>query len=378
MGMGLVGAGGATGGAAAMKALREELLKRALLAQQQKQQEFENSLSLRGADRQDKQLEAQTESNQILRDLQERQFQSASEDRDLARAVTVRETLSPETFIPEDDPSVALFQKAGLSGSLRMAPATEAMGPDFQGPMEMGETPQEAQVGRVRGRLTVPTAKQAEAATDNARQAQQAEAAQRNQEGMLDIRQQLADIAQQRADTPSAGRESLADFEEKEKIKAKYSGSRPSLGAERQTLSYYNRAKQASDDIGGLEEQMAQAGLGSQLQQQYAPNMLQTDTQQTYRQAQRAFTEARLRKESGAAIPVAEYENDAKTYFAQPGDSPKVIEQKRRARAVVLEGLKFASGKAFDEFYGGQEATNAAGKPSAADLIKKYGGGGAR
>lgn len=134
-------------------------------------------------------------------------------------------------------------------------------------------------------------------------------------------------------------------------------------GAERQSLSYYNRAKQATDDISPIEEQIAKSGLGAQLQLQHAPNMLQNQTQQSYRQAQRAFTEARLRKESGAAIPTAEYENDARTYFAQPGDTPQTMEQKRKARGVVLEGLKFSSGKAYNEFYGEAGAT---GKPTSA------------
>jgi hypothetical protein len=82
------------------------------------------------------------------------------------------------------------------------------------------------------------------------------------------------------------------------------------------------------------------------------PNMLQTSEQQAYRQAQRAFTEARLRKESGAAIPESEFINDARTYFAQPGDSPQTIAQKQKARETLLAGMKFASGKAFGEFYG--------------------------
>ena len=184
---------------------------------------------------------------------------------------------------------------------------------------------------------------------------------------------------------PAAARErELGDYEAKKKIDAKYQrapderlvqimgpegkpiwadeseargkpaaqAARAVTGQERQVLSFFNRAKQASDDIGGLEEDMAKSGMGAQLQQQYAPNMFQNEQQQRYRQAQRAFTEARLRKESGAAIPTAEYENDARTYFAQPGDSPEVIRQKRQARQVVLDGLKFASGKAYNEFYG--------------------------
>jgi len=173
----------------------------------------------------------------------------------------------------------------------------------------------------------------------------------------------------------------LAEYEAKKQIDAKYTGARPSLGAERNVLAYYNRAKQASDDISTLEEQIAGQGLLGQLQGQFAPNILQTENQQLYRQAQRAFTEARLRKESGAAIPQGEYDNDARTYFAQPGDSPAVIEQKRQARQVVLEGLKNASGRAYEEFHGepnrpGSPAPAAAptAKPTAAELIKKYGG----
>lgn len=148
----------------------------------------------------------------------------------------------------------------------------------------------------------------------------------------------------------------LKEFEAKEQIKAKYGGSRPSLGAERQSLAYFNRAKQASDDIGNMEDAIAKMGLAGQARLQVAPNILQSESNQRYRQAQRAFTEARLRKESGAAIPQGEYENDARTYFAQPGDGPEVIAQKRRARQTVLDGLKFASGKAYEEFYGAQEA----------------------
>jgi hypothetical protein len=165
--------------------------------------------------------------------------------------------------------------------------------------------------------------------------------------------------------------------------------ARAVTGQERQALSFYNRAKQATDDISGLEESIAKAGLGSQLQLQHAPNMMQTQQQQSYRQAQRAFTEARLRKESGAAIPQGEYENDARTYFAQPGDTPQTIEQKRRARTVVLEGLKFGSGKAYNEFYGddasgvnvpvrdpdGARGAQNDAAARAAELIKKYGGG---
>jgi len=161
------------------------------------------------------------------------------------------------------------------------------------------------------------------------------------------------------------GGDDLATFEAKEQIKAKYGGSKPSLGAERTALGFFNRAQQASADIGDMEEGIAKMGLGGQVGLQVLPNMLQSEGNQRYRQAQRAFTEARLRKESGAAIPTAEYENDARTYFAQPGDGPEVIAQKRQARQVVLDGLKFQSGKAYDEFYGQQAQPQGGTAPQA-------------
>jgi len=128
--------------------------------------------------------------------------------------------------------------------------------------------------------------------------------------------------------------------------------ARAVTGQERTALAFFNRAKEAVDNIAPIEKEVAGSGLAGQAQLKYAPNLLQTEAQQAYSQAQRAFTEARLRKESGAAIPKHEYENDAKTYFAQPGDSASTIEQKRKARQTVLDGLAFGAGKAYEEFYG--------------------------
>lgn len=136
--------------------------------------------------------------------------------------------------------------------------------------------------------------------------------------------------------------------------------SRPPTGAERTNLGFYNRAAKAAEDIASkasendlsLEEKVAKAGALDDFRLQYGSNLIQSPEQQQYRQAQRAFTEARLRKESGAAIPPAEYENDSKTYFAQPGDSKEVMKQKQEARASVLDSLRFSSGKAFEEYFG--------------------------
>jgi hypothetical protein len=131
--------------------------------------------------------------------------------------------------------------------------------------------------------------------------------------------------------------------------------ARGATGQERTALGFFNRANKAIEDITPIEEKVAKYGFAEQRQLGYegpGSNYVKTQEQQAYRQAQRSFTEARLRKESGAAIPPHEYENDSRTYFAQPGDDPATIEQKRNSRAVVLDGLRFGSGKAYDEYYG--------------------------
>jgi hypothetical protein len=151
-------------------------------------------------------------------------------------------------------------------------------------------------------------------------------------------------------------------------------GMKPATPAERQSLAFYNRAQDAVKTLTeapagkpSLEMQIANQSTAGQLRGQFAPNMMQTSEQQAYRQAQRAFTEARLRKESGAAIPESEFVNDARTYFAQPGDSPQTITQKQKARSTLLAGMKFASGKAYGEFYGAGDETAApqASEPAA-------------
>lgn len=163
--------------------------------------------------------------------------------------------------------------------------------------------------------------------------------------------------------------------------------ARSVTGAERQALAFFNRAKDAITTITPLEVQVSKMGVGGQSRLEWAPNMLQSELGQQYRQAQRAFTEARLRKESGAAIPTDEYTNDAKTYFAQPGDTTDTIKQKASARAKVLEGLAYSAGKAYEEFYGEPLATPAKGgspfgapagltvTPPAGWTIKAPGGG---
>jgi hypothetical protein len=132
--------------------------------------------------------------------------------------------------------------------------------------------------------------------------------------------------------------------------------AKPPTGVERRVLNFYNRAKESVDNVmsDGLETRIAQQSVGGQMQGKYAPNMLQTKDQQRYRQGQRAFTEARLRKDSGAAVPEHEYVKDSQIYWAEPGDSDELIAQKQQMRQVVIDSLAAESGNAYADFYGEQ------------------------
>lgn len=69
-----------------------------------------------------------------------------------------------------------------------------------------------------------------------------------------------------------------------------------------------------------------------------------SDKQQRTDQARRDFVNAVLRKESGANINKDEFENAAKQYFPQPGDSKTNIEQKQRNREMTIRSLSVQAG----------------------------------
>jgi hypothetical protein len=73
-------------------------------------------------------------------------------------------------------------------------------------------------------------------------------------------------------------------------------------------------------------------------------NFMRSPEGQQNDQAERNFINAALRRESGAAISEGEFQNAEKQYFPRAGDSPEVIEQKRKNRAIVLKGLSTEAG----------------------------------
>lgn len=68
-------------------------------------------------------------------------------------------------------------------------------------------------------------------------------------------------------------------------------------------------------------------------------NQLNSAEGQQLDQAKRNFLNAVLRRESGAVISDAEFENGAKQYFPAVGDSEEVIKQKRENRLLSTRGI---------------------------------------
>lgn len=138
-----------------------------------------------------------------------------------------------------------------------------------------------------------------------------------------------------------------------------------STGLEKTTLGFYQRLKGAEDVFKSLESHISKMGWIEQGRLKYTPdwaNFTQSPENQMLQTAMRQFTEARLRKESGAAIPPHEYESDRKMFFPQPGDDPKNLALKARNRASLMNSYAFQSGRAYKEYYG-EEAPR--GEPAA-------------
>lgn len=132
---------------------------------------------------------------------------------------------------------------------------------------------------------------------------------------------------------------------------------KPITGAERQSVSFFNRMLEAERNARGVEGKLTGVDLGSaEMAPDFLENWLKSTEGQLYAQAQRTFTEGRLRKESGAAVPPAEYENDRRTNFRIAGDKPESVTQKRGSRLQTMRGIANSSGRALQEFYG-QDAT---------------------
>ena len=73
-------------------------------------------------------------------------------------------------------------------------------------------------------------------------------------------------------------------------------------------------------------------------------NVMITPESRQFFQAERNFINAVLRKESGAVISDAEFENARRQYIPQPSDDPATLEQKRQNRELAIQEIGAAGG----------------------------------
>jgi Spy/CpxP family protein refolding chaperone len=131
---------------------------------------------------------------------------------------------------------------------------------------------------------------------------------------------------------------------------------------ERKTAGFYGQMSDAIGVIDALENQLTDKELYQiqSLPQEGLIGMANrgelSEAAKRYLRAFEQFTEARLRPVSGAAINDAEYARDRRTYARQFKETPKLAEDRRKARDRALEALRKRAGVALDE--------DVAGKPS--------------
>lgn len=116
--------------------------------------------------------------------------------------------------------------------------------------------------------------------------------------------------------------------------------------------TYGRRIEQAEKDFQALADKGFDPTSKASAAQRNLPGFLsgmQSEDAKLQAQAERNFVNAVLRRESGSAINASEFASAEEQYFPRLGDTPQVLEQKRRNREIALNGLKVAAGKAWDK-----------------------------
>ncbi len=132
--------------------------------------------------------------------------------------------------------------------------------------------------------------------------------------------------------------------------------AKPATSYQSQAGGYYMRLADAEKAFSALEGHISKMGSLGQAYYDTAPYAMQSSNNKVLQNAQRQFTEARLRKESGAVIPPNEYENDKKMYFPRFGDGPSQLAQKKQARETLMRTFKVQAGPRVMADMTGEEA----------------------
>lgn len=112
---------------------------------------------------------------------------------------------------------------------------------------------------------------------------------------------------------------------------------------------YATRAEDSIKTINALESKISKMNSAKwmsekSLENTAIGNTLVSDEVKQVRQAERDFSTAVLRRESGAAISATEYETVEKQYFPRPGDDKTTLAQKAKNRQNVLDNFIRSSG----------------------------------
>lgn len=143
-------------------------------------------------------------------------------------------------------------------------------------------------------------------------------------------------------------------------------------------FGFYNRGVEAEKAL------MDTAGMGTDLWEKLKSNVplfgnaLVDPKYQRYDQARRNFVNAVLRRESGAVISDAEFDNANIQYFPQFGDSEETLQQKQRNRRTTMEGIRMGAGPsifytpAYPMAVPTDQGGGASNDQETEDLVKKY------
>lgn len=112
---------------------------------------------------------------------------------------------------------------------------------------------------------------------------------------------------------------------------------------------YGKRMDQANQILGNLSDSGFDRTSAKQgIQSAIVPSSMQSSGLKQEDQAERNFINAVLRRESGAAISASEFSSGEQQYFPRVGDTEEVLAQKEQNRQQAIEGMKAASGNAWD------------------------------
>lgn len=130
-------------------------------------------------------------------------------------------------------------------------------------------------------------------------------------------------------------------------------GTKPPTEGEKSASNFANMMIQSAPNIQNIERQGFIMGpLDYQtLIEERVPmgNYVADPTAQLYANSAKVWIGAKLRKESGAAIPPDEIASEFKRFFPVPGDSLAVVKQKARARAQAEKGMVKQAGRAWEK-----------------------------